>query len=260
MQFKAEPPLRWAGDRRWLIPYLQPLWQRHQHRRLVEPFCGGLSVALGLLPERALLNDNNPHLVNFYRWLKKGLVLSLPIRNNIYAYYTYREQFNRLLAQGKRDTKRAAELFYYLNCTGHEGMCRFDRQGQFNVPFGRYRRIKYQTDFTTYREVFANWEFIAGHFQDILLESDDFVYADPPHDVELTQDPNKVFDWEDQQRLAEWLAQHRGPLVLCNEAADPIIELYQGLGFDVRILEGSPSSTLSGERTPAKVVLALSGV
>ena len=45
-------------------------------RRLVEPFAGGLAVALGLLPERAVLNDINPHLINFYNWLKAGLVIA----------------------------------------------------------------------------------------------------------------------------------------------------------------------------------------
>ena len=67
------PPLKWAGGKRWQIPHLRPLWEPHAHRRLVEPFCGGLAVALGLNPATALLNDANPHLVNFYRWLQRGL-------------------------------------------------------------------------------------------------------------------------------------------------------------------------------------------
>jgi DNA adenine methylase len=43
-----KPPLKWAGGKRWLLPYLESLWREHAHRRLVEPFCGGLAVALGL--------------------------------------------------------------------------------------------------------------------------------------------------------------------------------------------------------------------
>ncbi|MDT7924708.1 MAG: DNA adenine methylase, partial [Chlorobiota bacterium] len=66
-----EPPLKWAGGKRWLVPYIRRLWAAHRHRRLVEPFCGGLSVTLGLQPERALLNDINPHLINFFRWLQR---------------------------------------------------------------------------------------------------------------------------------------------------------------------------------------------
>ncbi|MCK5366505.1 MAG: DNA adenine methylase, partial [Gammaproteobacteria bacterium] len=67
------PPLKWAGGKRWLAPHLEPLWRGQSSRRLVEPFCGGLAVALGLDPQRALLNDVNPHPVNFYRHLQEGL-------------------------------------------------------------------------------------------------------------------------------------------------------------------------------------------
>src|SRR6202008_2998320 len=85
------PPLKWAGGKRWQIPHLQRYWEHESHRRLVEPFCGGLAVTLGLQPHRALLNDINPHLINFYRQLKKGLVSKLRQENNSTAYYAHRE-------------------------------------------------------------------------------------------------------------------------------------------------------------------------
>src|SRR4051812_22248150 len=68
----ARPPLKWAGGKRWQIPHLRPVWAPHSSRRLVEPFCGGLAVTLSLAPKRALLNDVNPHVFNFYQWLKRG--------------------------------------------------------------------------------------------------------------------------------------------------------------------------------------------
>ena len=71
----VRPPLKWAGGKRWQVPHLLQYWEPLKARRLVEPFAGGLAVALGLMPERALLNDINPHLINFYRWLKRGLVV-----------------------------------------------------------------------------------------------------------------------------------------------------------------------------------------
>jgi DNA adenine methylase len=73
------PPLKWAGGKRWLIPRIRDLWKEHEHRRLVEPFCGGMAVTLGLKPHRALLNDVNPHLINFYRWIQRGLDLRDPL-------------------------------------------------------------------------------------------------------------------------------------------------------------------------------------
>jgi hypothetical protein len=53
----VRPPLKWAGGKRWQVSELYPYWKKESHRRLVEPFCGGLAVTLGLMPPKALLND-----------------------------------------------------------------------------------------------------------------------------------------------------------------------------------------------------------
>lgn len=84
--------LNWAGGKRWLVPHLAELWTAHQHRRLVEPFCGGLAVALSVRPVRALLNDINPHVVHFYLWLKRGLKVKdgLEFDNREALYYEHR--------------------------------------------------------------------------------------------------------------------------------------------------------------------------
>ena len=153
------PPLKWAGGKRWQVPRIRRLWAHHAHRRLVEPFCGGLSVTIGLAPERALLNDINPHLINFYRWLKRGLRAGACLENTERVYYANRARFNALLQSGHPGAREAAELFYYLNRTGYNGLCRFNRSGGFNVPFGRYDRINYVRDFTVYRQVLAGWTF-----------------------------------------------------------------------------------------------------
>ncbi len=81
-----KPPLKWAGGKRWLVSHLRQMYLPHRHRRLVEPFCGGLAVTLGLLPEKALLNDINPHLINFYRWVQKGLYIQIPMANDAALY------------------------------------------------------------------------------------------------------------------------------------------------------------------------------
>ncbi len=54
---RHRPPLKWAGGKRWLVPDIHPIWKPQRHRRLVEPFTGGLAVTLGMMPTRALLND-----------------------------------------------------------------------------------------------------------------------------------------------------------------------------------------------------------
>lgn len=251
------PPLKWAGGKRWQIPHLLKHWEGESHRRLVEPFCGGLAVALGLRPERALLNDVNPHLINFYRWLRKGLVVTLPMSNAEARYYTHRRTFNQLLADGKSDSVEAASLFYYLNRTGYNGLCRFNQSGEFNVPFGRYKTINYRTDFLEYKPVFAGWEFSLGRFTDLKLDGDDFVYADPPYDVEFTHYSQGGFGWDEQVQTAEWLAKHEGPVILSNQATPRILKLYKGLGYTLRQLDAPRRISCNGDRTPAREVIAI---
>jgi DNA adenine methylase len=254
---EARPPLKWAGGKRWQVPHLRPYWEPHRHRRLVEPFCGGLAVALGLQPERALLNDLNPHLISFYRWLQRGLVIDIDLRNNERVFYRYRRRFNELLTSGKLDDREAASLFYYLNRTGYNGLCRFNQRGEFNVPFGRYKTIGYVTDLTRYAGQFEGWEFRSGDFEQISLRSTDFVYADPPYDVEFTQYSQGGFSWEDQQRTARWLARHQGPVVLVNQATGRIEELYRSLNYSIAFFEAAPRRiSCTGDRTPVREIMA----
>lgn len=213
-------------------------------------------MALGLMPNAALLNDANPHLVNFYRWLQKGLIIGWPMVNDEVAYYERREHFNGLLANGQADTREAAGHFYYLNRTGYNGLCRFNSRGQFNVPFGRYKTITYTSDFRMYRHVLSSWSFTLGDIANIALQPGDFVYADPPYDVEFTHYAQGGFGWEDQERTAQILATHRGPVVLVNQATVRIERLYRALGFSVTHLEAPRRISCNGDRTPAREVIA----
>jgi DNA adenine methylase len=233
-----------------------PYWEPHRARRLVEPFCGGLAVSLGLGPRKALLNDVNPHLVNFYRWLKRGFTTDLAMKNDRRHFDRARARFNRLLADNEETGAEAAALFYYLNRTGYNGLCRFNRRGVFNVPFGRYAKITYTTDFRAYAAAFARWEFRLGDFERLALEPGDFVYADPPYDVEFTSYSKGGFSWQDQVRTAEWLARHDGPVILVNQATDPIRRLYRSLGYRERLLTAPRMINSTGDRTPAVEILA----
>ena len=251
-----QPPLKWAGGKRWLVPLLADTWQEHRGRRFVEPFCGGLAMALGLRPEKARLNDSNPHLINFYEWLQRGLVFDFDFENEEQSYYRCRSRFNSLIANGGFSSVEAAALFYYLNRTGYNGLCRFNKKGLFNVPFGRHNRINYTTDFLEFSVTLDDWDFSSGDFQHVDLEPDDFVYADPPYDVDFTTYSAGGFDWFDQQRLAGWLATHTGPVVASNQATPRIVDLYGNLGFEIHYVEGPRRISSDGNRDPVREILA----
>lgn len=260
MSFPIQPILKWAGGKRWLIQQLKTLYAPYRSCRLVEPFCGGLSVSLKLLPENALLSDINPHLINFYQWIQKGLTISIPMENDSEMYYAHRELFNELIRMGKSRIRQAAELFYYLNRTGYNGLCRFNRHGFYNVPFGQYKTIHYQRNFKPYQNLFSRWEFLPTDFENLKLNSSDFIYADPPYDVKFTQYAKEDFGWNDQVRLVEWLSKHKGPVLISNQATERIIELYEKAGFKLFYLLAPRRISCSGNRDKAQEVLAVKGI
>ncbi len=253
-------PLKWAGGKRWLVPYIQPIWKNYKDFRLVEPFCGGLSIAIGVKPKLALLNDINPHVINFYLWLKKGLRITTLMQNDSVSYYEYRDYFNYLIRANRHTSKKSAELFYYLNKTCFNGLCRFNKSGEFNVPFGRHGTINYKVDFLEYKEIFLNWGFTANPYSSITLKNNDFVFADPPYDVKFRNYSKDGFSWNDQIELTEWLNKHKGPIVLCNQATDRIIELYTNNGFHINFLTERINIKANGDRTPANVVIATKNI
>jgi DNA adenine methylase len=232
--------------------------------RLVEPFCGGLGVALSLNPKRALLNDINPHLINLYHWMQRGFdeVDLSPEDNNEATFYAKREQFNTAIKQNRANTCESAVLFYYLNRTCYNGLCRFNRKGLFNVPFGAYKHIPYLTKngFDAYKSLFAQWEFSCADFGSLHIQDDDFLYIDPPYDVPFTSYAKEDFSWDDQCRLVNWLSNYANPMVVSNQATPRIIALYQNAGFEITLLSAPRRISNNGDRTPAQEMFAYKNV
>ena len=260
LKLPPKPPLKWAGGKRWLVSTVAEIWKTQRGSRYVEPFCGGLAMAIGLQPEAALLNDINSHLINFYQHLGRGLKVTLDMQNNERDYYSHRDSFNNLIKSGGSQTAEAAQLFYYLNRTCFNGLCRFNQSGEFNVPFGSYKTINYASDFYGYQKLFKNWAFSSSDVARLKFEADDFVYADPPYDVEFTTYSSGGFSWQDQIRTAELLSAHEGPVVLSNQATPRIVSLYKKLGFTLRYLKAPRRISCTGDRTDATEVLALRGL
>ena len=93
-------------------------------------------------------------------------------------------------------------------------------------------------------------------FEQLELEPSDFVYADPPYDVPFTQYSQGGFGWDEQQRAGEWLARHKGPVILSNQATPRIVKLYRSLKFALKFLNAPRRISCTGDRTPAPEVLA----
>jgi DNA adenine methylase len=263
---KLEPILRWAGGKRkhkWLFEAIAKVFNPHKHR-LVEPFAGGLAIALGVDPKWALLNDANPFLISLYRRIKNGFEIDPNLKNytSKESYYRLRDRFNALLSMPQYQEVQAevTELFYYLNRTGYNGLCRFNQSGGYNVPYGNLPKPKLNHDFDAYQARFQDWVFTCMDFELIEVFPNDIVVSDPPYDVMDGKDDHDYitggFDWVDQVRHADWLASLKNPVIACNLATDRIIDLYTKKGFDIQYINAPRAIACNGDRKLVREILA----
>jgi DNA adenine methylase len=217
-----------------------------------------MAVTLEINPEHALLNDINPHLINLYKQVHQGLGVDPNLFvNEEEHYYQCRERFNELIRQGNEIGSDTALLLYYLNKTCFNGLMRFNSRGEFNVPFGKYKNVNYRTDFLDHHSAFSNWQFTCKDFESLSTKSTDFIFADPPYDDGFTGYSKEGFSWADQVRLADWLYEHKCPVLVTNKATDRILSLYEARGFTVELLDAPRAISCNGGRTPVKEMFAV---
>jgi DNA adenine methylase len=224
----------WPGGKSWLVPRLRPIWHQHAHRRLVEVFAGGIGLSLGLRPKRALLNDLNAHLINLYRQVKGGLVLTMP-PDSKEVFQDALTRLNALIEAGRSDTEEAAQLFFVVVTLCYGGILNPAPGGRIRASFARHKlRRSIQSD--VYLHAFQSWKFTSVDFESVPLDPSDFVFADPPYDGREVLYLANRFDWDEHVRLARWLARHPGPAVITNYPTDRIVSLYHDLGYDMMVV------------------------
>ena len=157
------PVLKYRGGKSREIPrFLQYI--PDDFNRYIEPFFGGGAVYFYLEPDNAILNDVNERLMTFYTQLKnqyplmreqldtiqktyeknqteyKKLKLQRPEmrvpNENETLYYHMRDLFNH-----PDDTYLDGVLYFFINKTAYSGMIRYNNNGEYNVPFGRYPNL-----------------------------------------------------------------------------------------------------------------------
>lgn len=255
-QKKTSPPIKYPGGKRFLVDHVKLLWEHSKCRRLVEPFSGGMAISLGIAPKRALVNDINPHVINFYRAVQSGFRINIEMENDERFYYEMRSRFNDLIFANQHETNLAASIFYYLNRTCFNGLIRFNKSGLFNVPFGRYKKINYVRAFPDVEKTIKNWKLVCGDFSKIRINKTDFLYVDPPYDVEFRNYSGNDFQWEEQERLVKHLSKYDCPIIISNQATDRVVNLYENSGYKVFFIDAPRMISCNGDRTRAQEVLA----
>lgn len=236
------PFLKWPGGKRWLIRDHRGVFPV-KYERYIEPFLGAGSVFFALDPARAVLSDTNSELIATYAALKSDHRAVVRLLEKHHAAHSSEHYY--LVRSSTPDAISAkAARFIYLNRTCFNGIYRVNRQGRFNVPMGsRDSVMRSEDDFGAVAARLASATLRPDDFEQVIdgASEGDLVFADPPYTVQHNQNGfikynEKLFTWEDQQRLASSLARAaaRGVKVVTTNAAHASVRaLYDSEEFAV---------------------------
>jgi len=189
------PPFKIQGIKSKLVSLIKANVSIDDATIWVEPFMGSCVVGLNVAPRNAIYADLNPHIVNFYNQLKDRKITSALVKEylnmqgklleekNDEHYYLVREQFNR---------EHNPLDFLFLNRSCFNGMIRFNRQNEYNVPYchkpkrfskAYITKIVNQVKHFEYMLKENNWSFLCQSFEDTIAMADarSFIYCDPPY-------------------------------------------------------------------------------
>lgn len=204
----------------------------NSYRTYVEPFAGGAALFFYLAPQKAMLNDINKKLIQFYlgvkdnfsvlhkelseletlyqknqeeyEFLKKNRFDEFVENKNEKLYYEIRNMYNQRIQKEYLD----ATLYYFINKTAYSGMLRFNSNGEYNVPFGRYKNFNAQLVSKEHSELLQRARILNEDYSDIFTQcdSDDFIFLDPPYDCIFTDYGNidkEDFSEDSHKKLAQ---------------------------------------------------------
>ena len=244
----VRPFVKWAGGKGSLIPQITKYYpfelKNGRIEKYVEPFVGGGAVLIDILQkyevQEAYAFDINKDLINCYNVIKFNVedliqklekkekeFLSLDNEKRKNYFYDVREEYNSYVLDAEPNVKRASE-FIFLNRTCFNGLYRVNRNGKFNVPFGKYKNptICDSSNLRNLSKLIKDVVFEYGDYKksEELIDAYTFVYFDPPYrplsDTSgFTSYTKEDFNDEKQKELAEYfnlLSTRNAKLMLSN--------------------------------------------
>ena len=241
---QAKPILKWAGGKTQMLGDLIPKVPT-SYGRYIEPFFGGGAMFFALQPENAVVADSNPELINMYRQVADHVD---DVINYLKEYENSSEMFYavRSLEWTSLPKAEAAARTIFLNKTCFNGLYRVNKQGRFNVPFGKYKNPKIcdEDGLRAASEVLKKAEILCGDYLLVLehyAQPGDFVFLDPPYlptseYSDFKRYTKEQFYEEDHVELAKMIMtlHERGCHVILTNSNHPLVhELYAPFTIDV---------------------------
>jgi len=224
------PPIKSQGIKTKLVPWIMQLAPKTKGK-WVEPFLGTGVVAFNSFFEKAILNDTNPHIINFYKGIQnkvitpalmknyletEGALLSKADDNGYEHYRKIRSRFNEQFSPYD---------FIFLSRAGFNGMMRFGKKGNWNIPFCKKPErfspayvTKITNQVSSVSKIIKpepDWLFYNKSFSEIipLAGKDDIIYCDPPYYGRYV-DYYNGWSEEDEQLLYNLLKETKAKFIL----------------------------------------------
>lgn len=196
------PPIKSQGIKTKLVPCINDIILQAgigRYARWIEPFFGtgvvGLNAPIG---GTHIVGDINPYIVAFYQAVYKNEITPYTMR-------AYLEKANKELSTAKgngscyykevKDRFNSEHNLYdfiFLSRAGFNGMMRFNKKGEWNIPFCK-KPDRFAPAYVTkicnqvanVQKVFRSteWQFYNCSFMDTIEQatSEDIIYCDPPY-------------------------------------------------------------------------------
>ena len=189
------PPLKIQGIKTKIVPLIRETVDIDEDTTWVEPFMGSGVVGFNIAHKRAIFADTNPHIIEFYNAIKHGIITPAIVRNFLEEngkklsemddkyYYEVRDRFN---------AEHAPLDFLFLNRSCFNGMMRFNKNNDFNVPYGHkpdrfakayVTKIVNQVAHIEKLLQVNDWSFVCQSFEKTIAGCPEksFIYCDPPY-------------------------------------------------------------------------------
>lgn len=265
---KTRSFLKWAGSKYNCIDNLLPSFPKAN--RLIEPFTGSGAVFMNADYPKYLLAEENNDLITLFRYVQQEGEVFIDYCEQFFSesnntksqYYQLRDQFNQDM-----DPRHRAALFLYLNRHGYNGLCRYNHQGGYNVPFGRYIKPYFpRNEMLLFHQKSQHATFVQGDFRDTFEQAlpGDFIYCDPPY-APLKQDSNfsaytsRVFGEAEHIALAlsARTAAERGiTVIISNHDTEFTRHHYQGADIKSFSVSRLINSDIA-HRVPVREIIAI---
>ncbi|CDL83855.1 DNA adenine methylase [Xenorhabdus szentirmaii] len=259
--------LKWAGSKVRIMDKLLP--HLPAGKRLVEPFAGSCAVMMNTNYDAYFIADINQDLIRLYQvilWDDERFIRDakeyFENSNHQAIYYSRRAGFN-----GDAYTSEYLKslLFLYLNRHAYNGLCRYNQQGKFNVPYGKHKTVYFpEKEIREFHQKWRKAKVACLEWQDTLtlVDHGDVVYCDPPYLTEngaFTQYHQSTFTQTDHEALAAdlyTLNVHLGVPVTVSNSIEAKT-LYADLGFTIHEIAAPRSIAANGNRQPVKEIIAV---